>query len=229
MLGRKYTHPQFGGNSPGWLASVVVPVGLSLLTGDNGQGAANQASANAANQSATNSSQQTAIALDQWNNYKTTFKPAETALVADAMASGSPAKIMQEGAISGANATQQIGLANAAKKRAQQRMGVNPNSGAALALDQENANSNALAVTGAINQSRKTTQDTSFAKLQDAVGIGKGVATNATAGLSAATAGLASASQSLNGVAANAGNQNAQMGQAFAAIGKDVGTWLNKP
>ena len=211
-----------------WLASVVVPVGMSLLMGDNGQGAANSASAAAAGQSAATSAQQAAIAQDQWNTYKKEFSPVNTQLSGMALAAGSPAQIASEGAIAGATATQQAGLADAAKTRALTRAGVNPNSGNGLALAQENANNTALATTGAINTARKTTQDTAFAKTLDTVNAGNKVASNATTGLSAATSGAALASQASSQVATNAAGMNQAQGAMFAKAGAGISDWLNK-
>lgn len=211
------------------IGTVAAPVITQAVFGDNGQGAANQASANAANSSAAAADKQAAIAQDQWNTYKQQYSPVNAQLTGLATAAGSPAQIDQEGAIAGANATQQIGLANAAKDRALLRSGVNPNSGNALALAGENANNEALATTGAINTARKTTQDTAFAKTLDTVNAGNRVASNATAGLSSATAGLSAASNANANVAANAANANAQINNGLAGLGTAVGDWLKKP
>lgn len=217
------------------VASAAITVGGSMLMGDNGQGAANNASAAAAGQSAATSAQSAAIAQDQWNTYKTQFSPVNTQLSGLALAAGSPAQIASEGAIAGANATQQAGLADAAKTRSQQRMGVNPNSGNGLALAQENANTTALTTTGAINSARKTSMDTAFAKTLDTVNAGNRVASNATTGLSAATTGAASAANSSAQVAANAAGLNQAQGAminnainspAAAKIGTAISDWL---
>lgn len=183
---------------------------INSIFGDNGQGAANAAAANAANQSAAAGTHLANIAQDQWDTYKAQYLPVNTQLTGLATAAGSPAQIEQEGAIAGANATQQAGLADAAKNRALQRSGVNPNSGNALALAGENANNEALMTTGAINTARKTTQDAAFAKTLDTVNAGNKVSSNATTGLSNASAGLADASKVSLGVASNANDLNKQ-------------------
>lgn len=211
------------------VAAVAAPMVGQAIMGDNGQGAANSASAAAAGQSAATSAQQAAIAQDQWNTYKTQFSPVNTQLSGMALTAGSPAQIASEGAIAGANATQQAGLADAAKTRALTRSGVNPNSGNGLALAQENANNTALATTGAINTARKTSMDTAFAKTLDTVNAGNRVASNATTGLSAATTGSAYAAQASANVAANAGLANANFNNGLAGIGKAVGGWMNTP
>ena len=181
---------------------------VNSIFGDNGQGAANAASAQAAGASAAAADKQAAIAQDQWDTYKAQYLPVNTKLTGLADAAGSPAQIAQEGAIADANATQQIGLANAAKDRALLRSGVNPNSGNALALATENANNEALMKTGAVNTARKTTQDTAFAKTLDTVNAGNRVASNATTGLSSATAGLSAASNASLGIAKNSNALN---------------------
>lgn len=181
---------------------------INSIFGDNGQGAANEASANAANSSAAAADKQAAIAQDQWNTYKEQYSPVNKQLTGLATAAGSPAQIDQEGAIADANATQQIGLANAAKDRALLRSGVNPNSGNALALAGENANNEALLKTGAVNTARKTTQDAAFAKTLDTVNAGNKVSSNATTGMYASTVGLADASKSSLGIAKNANDLN---------------------
>ena len=212
-----------GISAAAWTAgAAVASVAAPLILGDNGQGAANSASAAAAGQSAATSAQSAAIAQDQWNTYKTTFDPINNQLAGMATAAGSPAQIATEGAIAGANATQQAGLADAAKTRALTRAGVNPNSGNGLALAQDNANNTALATTGAINTARKTTQDSAFAKTLDTVNAGNKVASNATTGLSAATSGAASAAQASANVAANAATQNQATGAMFTGLGKTM-------
>lgn len=208
---------------------VVGSLAAPLLMGDGGQGDANAASASASNASAAAANKQAAISQDQWDTYKTQFSPLNTQLTGMAAKAGSPAQIEQEGAIADANATQQIGLANASKTRALQRSGVNPNSGNALALATENANNEALIKTGAINTARKTSQDTAFAKTLDTVNAGNHVASNATTGLSSATAGLAAASGTAAQVAANAGQQNKQIGGMIGGLSDAVGKWINTP
>lgn len=211
------------------VAAVAAPMVGQAIFGDSGQGAANAASAAAAGQSAVTSAQQAAIAQDQWDTYKTQFSPVNTQLSGMALAAGTPAQIASEGAIAGATATQQAGLADAAKTRALSRSGVNPNSGNGLALAQENANTTALATTGAINSARKTSMDTAFAKTLDTVNAGNRVASNATTGLSSATTGAAYAAKASADVAANAGLANASFNNGLAGIGKAVGGWMNTP
>lgn len=211
------------------VAAIAAPMVGSAIFGDNGQGAANAASAQAAGASAAAADKQAAIAQDQWDTYKTQYSPVNTKLTGLATAAGSPAQIAEEGAIADANATQQIGLANAAKDRALQRTGVNPNSGNALALSTENANNEALIKTGAVNTARKTTQDTAFAKTLDTVNAGNRVASNATTGLSSATAGLSAASNASAGVAANAAKTNESMGGLYNTIGKGIEKVLTQP
>lgn len=211
------------------VAAVAAPMVGNAIFGDNGQGAANQASATAANSSAAAADKQAAIAQDQWDTYKAQYLPVNAQLTGLATAAGSPAQIAQEGAIADANATQQIGLASAAKDRALLRIGVNPNSGNALALATENANNEALLKTGAVNTARKTTQDTAFAKTLDTVNAGNRVASNATTGLSSATAGLSAASNAQANVASNAANTNAQIGGMMGGLGNAVEKWINKP
>ena len=209
----------------GVAASIAIP----MIIGDNGQGDANQASANAANSSAAAADKQVAIAQDQWDMWKQQYGPMNNQLTGLTTAAGSPAQIDQEGAIADANATQQIGLASAAKSRALQRTGVNPNSGNALALATENANNEALMKTGAVNTARKTTQDTAFAKTLDTVNAGNRVASNATTGLSSATAGLSAASNASAGVAANAAKTNESMGGLYNTIGTGIAKVLTQP
>ena len=211
------------------VATIAAPVVGQAIFGDNGQGAANQASANAANASAGAANRQAAIAEDQWSTYKTQYSPVNSQLAGLADAAGSPAQIEQEGAIAGANATQNIGLANATRTRNLQRAGVNPNSGNALALAEENANNEALMKTGAVNTARKSTQDIAFAKTLDTVNAGNHVASNATAGLSAATTGMAAAANASAKVATNAANTNAQIGSAMAGLGNAAAKWINTP
>jgi hypothetical protein len=206
----------------GITAGDLVKYGLPLLTGDNGQGAANDASINAANSAQGLAQVQANIALENQDNYRKTFVPVEQAWAKDALNAGSAENIASEGAIAGANAEQQASIANAAKVREQQRMGVNPNSGNAMALADANATNDALLRTGAVNTARKNTLDSAFNKRQNVVNAGRGIQSNAQTGLNNATSGFNQASQNQAQVAQNAANNN-------QAIGGLINTVVNSP
>jgi len=178
------------------VAGAVIGVGGALLS-DRGAKDASKVSADASRMSAEASKTQADIALDQWNQYKTTFQPLETDLAAKAKTYGTPEE--QEAAAGRANAdvtaqfdamrkAQQLGLSGS--------RGLNPNDPAYAATVGSTNLSEAATNAGAQTQARIQARDLGFAKELDAIGIGKGIP--------------ASSSNSLGSVAATTGIRGSQ-------------------
>lgn len=162
---------------------------------------------------------QTGLANDYADYNKTTYRPLESSIVADAQNYNTPDRVAAN--VGRAQADVQQGFANAEQQQARQlsRMGVNPNSGRSLALSNQNAIAEASSLAGASNKARLDTETIGRAMKMDAAGLGRNLATNqaTTAGL-AANAGNASLNSGLAPGQINAqGNQIMQNGFSGAS------------
>ena len=102
-----------------------------------------------ANQQLESSKQNTAISNDYWNYQKNTFRPLEEGIVADAQTYDTAARRESAASEAVADVGMQSEAARQAQTRQQQRMGVNPSSGKALALQSQMGMSEALGKAGA--------------------------------------------------------------------------------
>ena len=150
------------------------------------------------------------ISRDYWDYQKNTFRPLEEGIVADALAYDTPERREAEAATAVADVGMQASNARAAQTRAQTRMGVNPNSGAATSMQNVMSLGEAAAKAGAANTARKNVELLGAAKKMDAASLGRG---------------LSSSQATSAGVAINAGNSataNASVpvaqGQSAAAM-----------
>lgn len=162
--------------------------------------------------------QQQDIANEQWADYKSTYQPLEQAMVQDAQNFDTPEARDRAASEAQAATSQQIGLA---QERLARTPGLDPTSGAAQAAQSKLALSGAAL--GAANQNAARTQvrDAAWARKMDALGLGKGLVTNATNGLANAnaSAGRIAATQQ-----ANATQQASNTASAITGLGN---TFLN--
>lgn len=194
----------------GAVASAVVG---SMLADDNGAEAANGASADA-------TAQQAAIAKDQWNTYKETYQPLEKAYVAEAQNYATPEAYARAAGLASATNSEQYGKA---RDRLRRTPGLDPSSAAYVSnmagLDMSQAASDAVSQ----NAARNRVSDMAWAHKTDALSLGKGLAANASAGLSSVA--------NTNARIAQAGQ--AQANQQGAAIGglvsKGIDAWNKTP
>lgn len=194
----------------GAVASAVVG---SMLADDNGAEAANGASADA-------TAQQAAIAKDQWNTYKETYQPLEKAYVAEAQNYATPEAYARAAGLASATNSEQYGKA---RDRLRRTPGLDPSSAAYASnmagLDMSQAASDAVGQ----NAARNRVSDMAWAHKTDALSLGKGLAANASAGLSSVA--------NTNARIAQAGQ--AQANQQGAAIGglvsKGIDAWNKTP
>jgi hypothetical protein len=191
--------------SVAWVGAGIAAVGTI-----SGAVAGNKAQKNAKGQqdAATALAQQQAdLAQEQYQDYKDTYQPLEKRMVDSAQNYDSPEAYAQAASKAQATTSQQIGLA---QDRLARTPGLDPSSGAAQAAQTKLALSGAAL--GATNQNaaRTNVRDTAWARKMDALGLGKGLVTNASNGLSSAArtsasladAGYAQASSTASGVAA---------------------------
>lgn len=160
--------------------------------------------------------QQMDQAQDYYNYQRDTFRPLEQGLVRDAERFSTEGYREQQARDAAAAAGRAFGITQDAAARAAASRGVNPNSGAGMALQSQNmlglAAGRANAMTGARNQAEQM----GFARRLDVTGLGRGLAGASTAAYGGATsAGSAGINTSMA-----AGNQRMTgMTQAGSTMG----------
>lgn len=181
-------------------AAVVGAVVSHAMSSDNGAGAANDASAKA-------TAQQGAIAQDQWDTYKQTYQPLEKSYVTDAQNYASPEAYDRAAGTASATTSEQFGKA---RDRLSRTPGLDPSS-AAYTASMAGLDTNQAAVDAVgQNAARKGVADTAWTRQTQAISLGKGLATDASAGLgnvAAANARMAATGQ------AQASSQGASVGR----------------
>jgi hypothetical protein len=150
--------------------------------------------------------QQMRQAQDYYDYQQQTFRPLEQGLVADATRFSSEGYREQQAREAAAATGRAFGVTQDAAARAAASRGVNPNSGAGMALQSQNllglAAGRANAMTGARNQAEQL----GFARRLDVTGLGRGLAGASTAAYGGAT----SAGSAGMNTAMSAGNQYQQ-------------------
>ena len=170
-----------------------------------------------ANQQLESSRQNTAISNDYWNYQKNTFRPLEEGIVADAQTYDTTARRDAAASEAVADVGMQAELARQAQTRQQQRMGVNPASGKALALQSQIGMAEAAAKAGAANSARDKVELQGYARKMDAANLGRGLASS-----QATSAGVAL--NAGNSAVGNAGVPLTQANQAAATMGQGFNT-----
>ena len=135
--------------------------------------------------------QNDAISKDYYDYAKSTFRPVEQGIVADAQAYDTEARRESEAAKSMADVASQAASAREVNNRAMLRTSVNPNSGKMILAGNQMAMDEAVAKAGAANKARSLVETQGFARKMDAASLGRG---------------LASSQATSAGVSLNAGN-----------------------
>ena len=159
------------------------------------------------------------ISKDYWDYQKETFRPLEAGIVSDAQAYDTAARRDAEAAGAVADVGSQMSLARQAQTRGQQRMGVNPNSGKALALDSQMGLAEATAKAGAANTARRNVELQGYARKMDAANMGRNLASN-----QATSAGVAL--NAGNSASSNAAQPLVQSTQSAQVMGQGFNTAL---
>lgn len=146
---------------------------------------------------------QTALAKDYADYNKTTFRPLEQGIVTDAV--GYDTEARRDAAAGKATADVEMSLSaqRGIAARNQQRMGVNPASGQALALENQMSIAGASMKAKAASDARTQIETVGQARKMDAANLGRG---------------LASSQATSAGLALTAGNNSAANGQASGNI-----------
>ena len=157
----------------------------------------------------------TELSNDYANYAKNTFRPMEQAIVSSAQNYDSVGNTNKAVGMAQADVNQGFSSAQGQQQRAMARMGVNPGSGRALAMQNQTSIAQASALAGASNQARDKIELQGYARKMDAANLGRGLASNqatsAGVALNAGNSAVSNAGQTL--AQGNAAAQ--QMGQGF--------------
>lgn len=152
---------------------------------------------------------QTAIAKDYNDHNKSTFRPLEKGIVADAQAYDTQGRRDSEAGKAMADVTQQLDIADQSQQRDLERAGVDPSSGRALALKGAQGLNLASIKAGAGMKARNAVETQGFARRMDAASLGRGLssaqATAAGLSLNAGSAGLNSSMTPIQVTSSGAG------------------------
>lgn len=160
---------------------------------------------------------QDARSEELFKNYKENFMPKEKQLVDEAFGNTlSPARAE---ARSTADVRDAFASARDIEGRNQRRMGVNPSSGTALALDRGSMIDEARVEAGQRTAAREGVRDRNYARQVDALSIGRGLPATASSMLSSAQAGVGQAAQI-------AGNNAVRADSLAYSAGSDYGEAL---
>lgn len=174
---------------------------------------------------------QDTVTQESLNHYRSTFKPIEEKLAAEAMAYDTPQRREAAAGQAMADVGTQADLARETAAREMAARGVDPSSGAALMATQRGSVMEAAQKAAAGNQARQLVETTGHAYMSDAANLGRNIASSqgTTAGI-ALNAGNSSVANSNAGLAATqSGTSAVQSGYSTAinGIGQSAATLTN--
>lgn len=209
----------------GWVAGAVVG---SAVIGSVASSKASKAASKANDKALEANAWQGQIAQDQWDEYKKTYQPLETGMVAEAQNYDTPQAYDKAAGAAQADVSTQLGLA---QDRLSRTPGLDPSSAASQAANSNMALQGAALGATAQNAARTGIQDMAWGRRMDALGLGKGLVTNASTGMAAAGLGaqrLAISNQdAANTTAANIGKLGGTIGNVLGSQGFQ--NWWNTP
>jgi hypothetical protein len=175
--------------------------------------------------------QQMAQAQDYYDYARTTFRPVEQGLVRQAMEFNTDAYREQLAQEAAAAAGRAFGTTQAASERAMRSMGVNPNSGAGLAMQSQANLGLAAQRAGAMTGARRQAEQLGWARQMDVTGLGRGLPGASLAAYGGATgagsAGLASSMAPANQFGAlygqGVGSIQSGLGMQIQGLGSVLG------
>lgn len=200
--------------SVAWVGAGIAAVGTigGMVAGHKAQKAADSA-----NDRALGLQQQQAdMAREQYNDYKSTYRPLEQQMVADAQNYDTPAAYERAAAEAQGTVGSQLGLA---RDRLTRRPGFDPSSAAAQAANSNLELQGAAMGAQAQNAARNNVRNMAWARKVDALGLGKGLVANASAGMASAANGSMQMGLHMGNLAgqtaSNAGGMIAGLGNQF--------------
>ena len=164
--------------------------------------------------------QQLAQGKDYYDYNKSTFRPVEKQMVADAQSFDTDAYRNQLATRAAADSGIAFNRTRQARERAMASMGVNPNSGRFQGMAQQSGLMQAANRAGAMTGTRERAQQTGYARKLDAVGMGRGLS-------GASTAAYGSAMGAGNSAVGNYGQAGNQYMQGMAQGAGTIGSGLN--
>jgi len=164
--------------------------------------------------------QQMRQAQDYYDYQQQTFRPVEQGLVTSAQAYDTDANRQQIAARAAAEAATAFQGAQGVSGREAARRGLNPASGAGMAMANQNALALASMQAGGANAARQQAEQMGWARRMDVTGLGRGLAGASTAAYQGAT-GAGSAGMT------SAMAPGSQYQQGLGAAGQTMGTVLN--
>ena len=147
---------------------------------------------------------QEARAAESYQDYRSTFRPVEQSLAADAMKFDEAGYRDKLAAQSAATVQSAFDQSEAQTNRDLARQGVTVGSGQATAMKAGAQLARAASMASAANDSRTQSEALGFARKQDVANMGRGIASNSTAQSQAALAGGQAASQAAGSSVAGA-------------------------
>lgn len=174
--------------------------------------------------------QQMEQAQDYYNYQVETFRPLEQGLVADAERFNTDAYRQQQAQQASAAAGRAFSQAEAMNARSMAARGVNPNSGAAMAMRNSTGLQQAAMRANAMTGARQQAEQIGYARRLDATGLGRGLAGASTAAYGGATAAgsaggntaMAAGNQYMSGLGQGAATMNAGFNTAIGGYGSIV-------
>ena len=168
-----------------------------------------------AEQQLTSSKANDALAADYADYNKTTFRPLEKGIVADAEGYDTPAKRQAAADSAVAGIDMQMARKNEAAARAMAANGINPGSTRAMSVMEGQGVDQAIASAGAAYNARKGVETVGYARKMDAASLGRGLASSQA---TSAQVALSGGNNAVSNTAApiNSMNQSTQTnGQGF--------------
>ena len=174
--------------------------------------------------------QQMQQAQDYYDYQLETFRPVEQGLVADAERFNTDAYRQQQAQQASAAAGRAFTQAEAMNARSMAARGVNPNSGAAMAMRNSTGLQQAAMRAGAMTGARQQAEQMGYARRLDVTGLGRGLAGASAAAYGGATAAgsaggntaMAAGNQYMSGLGQGAATMNAGFNTAIGGYGSIV-------
>lgn len=144
--------------------------------------------------------QQLEMAREQWDYYKTNYQPLEQDIIADARKSGTPEAQEAAAGRAVAGVRQQFGISRDTAQRGLERYGLNPSDPTYQSMLLDSNLSEAATSAGSANAAREGERNLGYTKMIQALSLGKGLPTEASANMARASAGYGNVAAGYGGV-----------------------------
>jgi hypothetical protein len=220
--------------SSGKTLAEIIPL-LNAIAGDplglnKGVDAANKAAADASTASAESQRQLAAIAADQWEFYKTNYRPVETSLITQAKDAGSQDEFARNRGAAAADVTNAFDTAKKTSANRMQSFGLNPASPAYQSGQQSADLAEGATKAGALTTADNTTRNLAWAKQFDVANLGRNIPSQSAAATGAAGNLANQSGQLANQSSVIANNQSIAntraMGYGLNALGDAASKWF---